>query len=56
MILLREEVAQNNGYFWATFCLSKFIKFSPFLFQSMVYFRYFKVSKVVCCRCFGLSN
>ncbi len=43
--------------FWAIFCFSKFITFLPYKqFQKLVCCRYFKVLKVVRCRCFGFSN
>ncbi len=42
---------------WANFAYAFFIHFYlNRLFQSIVGYRYFKVSKVVWCKCFGLSN
>ncbi len=57
MIFWKDEVAQNNGNYLG-YILFKQIYYICILlqFQNMICCRYFKVSKVVRCRCFGLSN
>ncbi len=55
VIYLKDEVAQRNVTFWATFCLTKFFSICILIscFKIWLYWRYFKVSKVIWCRCFG---
>jgi hypothetical protein len=49
-----DKVAQRNGLLFAETNILHYHLNKQF--QNMVCSRYIKVSKVVCCRCFGLSN